>query len=103
MGQPGDGVALAAAGRVLDQVATAYAVGACVGQQAAHYVELDGSAARFGSASSCPFSRPSILLLGRSSLGYWSGSRGGALPATGSRLPARWGWAGCQRRRSSLG
>ena len=38
--QPGDGVALAAAGRVLDQVAPARAVGAGVGQQPAHHVEL---------------------------------------------------------------
>ena len=40
VGQPGDGVALAAAGRVLDQVAPARAVGAGVGQQPAHHVEL---------------------------------------------------------------
>ena len=38
--QPSDGVALAAAGRVLDQVAPARPVGFGVGQQAAHHVEL---------------------------------------------------------------
>ncbi len=40
MRQPGDGVALAAARRVLDQVRPAYPVGFGVGQQAAHHVEL---------------------------------------------------------------
>ena len=40
VGQPGDGEALAAAGRVLDQVALARAVVACVAHQAAHAVEL---------------------------------------------------------------
>ena len=40
MGEPGDGEALAAAGRVLDQVALARAVAAGVGHQAAHGVEL---------------------------------------------------------------
>ena len=38
--QPGDGVALAAAGRVLDQIAPAGAVRGCRGQQLAHHVEL---------------------------------------------------------------
>ena len=38
--QPGDGVRLAAAGRVLDQVAPARAVLPRVGQQLAHHVEL---------------------------------------------------------------
>ena len=40
VGQPGDGVALAAAGGVLDQVAGAHAASGRVGQQAAHHVEL---------------------------------------------------------------
>ena len=40
VGQPGNGVALAAAGRVLDQVAPARAVLASVGEQPAHHVEL---------------------------------------------------------------
>ena len=38
--QPGDGVALAAAGRVLDQIAPARAVRGRGGQQLAHHVEL---------------------------------------------------------------
>ena len=40
VGQPGDGVALAAARRVLDQVAPARAVLAAIGQQTADHVEL---------------------------------------------------------------
>ena len=40
VGQPGDGVGLAAAGRVLDQVALARAVLPGVGQELAHHVEL---------------------------------------------------------------
>ena len=40
VGQPGDGEALAAAGRVLDQVAPAGAVVSCVAHKAAHAVEL---------------------------------------------------------------
>ena len=40
VGQPGDGVALAAAGRVLDQVVVAGALLARVGLAAAHAVEL---------------------------------------------------------------
>ena len=40
VGEPGDGVGLAAAGRVLDEVAYADAVGGDVGQQFAHDVEL---------------------------------------------------------------
>ena len=40
VGQPGDGVALAAARRVLDQVASASPVSCGVGQQTAHHVEL---------------------------------------------------------------
>ena len=40
VGQPGDGEALAAAGRVLDQVALAGAVVSCVAHKAAHTVEL---------------------------------------------------------------
>ena len=40
VGQPGDGVALAAAGGVLDQVAPARAVYGGVGEQAAHHFEL---------------------------------------------------------------
>ena len=40
VGQPGDGVALAAARRVLDQVAAAGPVRRRVGQQPAHHVEL---------------------------------------------------------------
>ena len=39
-GQPGDGVALAAARRVLDQVASARPARPSVGQQATHHVEL---------------------------------------------------------------
>ena len=40
VGEPGDGVGLAAARRVLDQVALARAVPAGVGQELAHHVEL---------------------------------------------------------------
>ena len=40
VGEPGDGVGLAAAGRVLDQVAPARAVLGGVGQELAHHVEL---------------------------------------------------------------
>ena len=40
MRQPGDGVRLAAAGRVLDQIAPARAVRLRVGQELAHHVEL---------------------------------------------------------------
>ena len=40
MRQPGDGVALAAAGRVLDQIPFADAAGLGIGQELAHHVEL---------------------------------------------------------------
>ena len=40
VGQPSDGVAFAAARRVLDQVAAARSVRRCVGQQPAHHIEL---------------------------------------------------------------
>ena len=103
VGQPGDGVALAAARRVLDQVAPARAVDAGVGQQPAHHVEL---------VVARPDLRPplpaALLVLRLHHLGVVLQDVGeapprSAPPATGSRSPARSGWAGCPRRRSSPG
>ena len=51
--QPGDRVRLAAAGRVLDQVAPARAVLCRVGQQPAHHVELVVAREDLDGASSC--------------------------------------------------
>ena len=57
--QPGDGVRLAAAGRVLDQVALARAVRLRVGQQLPHHVELVVAREDLHGASSCRSSGPS--------------------------------------------
>ena len=76
VGQPGDGVALAASGRVLDQVTTARAVVTCVGQQAAHHVELMVARPDLG-----PLPPARLLVLRLHHLGVVLQDVGQALPA----------------------
>ena len=83
--EPGDGVALAAARGVLDEVAPARAVRGGVGEQPAYHVELVIARPDLGCASCGRFSRPGIPPPERSSPGCASGARGSAPRATGSR------------------
>ena len=85
MRQPSDGVALAAARGVLDQVAPAGAVRGGVGEQPAHHVELVVARPDLGSRLPGRFSRPWIPPPERSSPGCASGARGSAPRATDSR------------------
>ena len=75
MGQPGDRVRLAAAGRVLDQVPLADALLGRRARAASAPRRAGDSGARSASASSCPSSRPSPRRSGRSSPGCSSGRR----------------------------
>ena len=101
--QPSNGVALAAARRVLDQVAADPTRGLRRRPAGGAPHRAGGSAARPVPAASCRSCRPSPPPLGRSSPGCWSGSPAAAPRATGSRSPARAGSAGCPHRRSSRG
>ena len=76
VGEPGDGVALAAAGRVLDQVAAARAAVPGVGQQAAHHVELMVAGPDLG-----PLPPARLLVLRHDHLGVVLEDVGQALPA----------------------
>ena len=70
--EPGDGVRLAAAGRVLDQVALARAVSAARRPAPAAQRRAGGSAATPACASSCQCADPSPRRSARSSPGCWS-------------------------------
>ena len=76
VGEPGDGVALAAAGRVLDQVAPARAAVPRGGQQAAHRVELMVTRPDLG-----PLPPAGLLVLRLHHLGVVLQDVGQALPA----------------------